>query len=127
MIQNKNQLKQKIKENKNSITIKRVYDNTGYNKIPEGSVATIEHTQSNAFTLKWNCLEKETWCYYDSIDVKDNKIYYYQYITENSRVPLGVEIIPVATNDKVNKEYGRTTNYLYTGKYVTIINEIKEL
>ena len=126
MIQNKSQFKQKIKENKDNVIIKRIYNYENNNKIPVGSVATVEHIQSNAFTLKWNCLEKATWCYYDSIELKDNKIYYYHYIPEGRELPLGVELIPVDRNDKINKEYGTYSNYLYTHKFVIMVNEIIE-
>lgn len=53
MIANKNQLKNKLKENKNNIIIKRIYNLDKNNKIAEGETATVEKVQSNAFTIKY--------------------------------------------------------------------------
>lgn len=134
MITNKNQLKNKLKENKNNIIIKRIYNLDKNNKIPEGATATIEKVQSNAFTIKYDCLEREAWIYYDNIEIKDNKIYYYSYIddfnaekvkqAEAEAQKIGVELIPVSADDKINK--GRYSNYKYIYKYIVIINEIIE-
>ena len=131
MITNKNQLKNKLKENKNNITIKRIYNLEKNNKIPEGSTATIEKVQSNAFTVKYNCLDREAWIYYDNIEVKDNKIIYYCYVTdylketaEKEARSKNIELIPVDPDDKINKN--RCSNYNYIYKYVYIINEIIE-
>lgn len=134
MITNKNQLKNKLQENKNSIIIKRLYNFEKDNKIPEGSTATIERVQSNAFTVKYDCLDREIWIRYDNIEIKDNKIIYYQYIddfnterTEREKQDLenkGIEVLSVSLDDKINKN--RMSNYNYIYKYVYIINEIIE-
>lgn len=134
MITNKNQLKNKLKENKNNIIIKRLYNFEKDNKIPEGETGTIDTVQSNAFTIKYNCLDRAAWVYYDNIEIKDNKIIYYQYIddfniekAENIKKQLeseGVEILPVSSDDKINKN--RCSNYSYIYKYIYIINEIIE-
>lgn len=130
MIENKNQLKKRLKENKDSIKIKRIYNFDKNNKIPEGSIGIIDTMQSNAFTIKYDCLDKPVWVYYDtSVEIKDNKIIYYQYVSEGNEEKakaLGVELIPVEKEDKVNADYGKYRNYLYTLKFVYIINEIIE-
>lgn len=131
MINNKNQLKNKLKENKNNITIKRVYNIDKNNKVQEGEVATVEKVQSNAFTIKYNCLEREAWIYYDNIEVKDNKIIYYDYIpdykqeeAEKQAKIKNIELIKIEDNDKINQN--RLSNYKYIYKYIAIINEIME-
>jgi ribose 5-phosphate isomerase RpiB len=134
MIINKNQLKNKLKENKNNIIIKRLYNFEKDNKIPEESTATIEKVQSNAFTVKYNCLDREIWIRYDNIEIKDNKIIYYQYIddfniekAENIKSMLesqGIQVFNVSIDDKINKN--RMSNYNYIYKYIYIINEIIE-
>ena len=137
MIANKNQLKNKLKENKDSIIIKRLYNYEKDNKIPVGSIGTIEKVQSNAFTIKYDCLDRDCWVYYEAygnIEIKDNKIIYYQFIddfnlekTNNIKKQLeseGIEVLPVSLDDKINKN--RCSNYNYIYKYVVIINEIIE-
>lgn len=134
MIINKNQLKNKLKDNKNNIIIKRIYNLDKNNKIPEGTTATVEKVQSNAFTIKYDCLDREAWIYYDNIEIKDNKIYYYSYIddfndekvkqAEAEAKKIGIKLIPVDPDDKINKN--RYSNYKYIYKYVYIINEIIE-
>lgn len=134
MITNKNQLKNKLQENKNNIIIKRIYNLDKNNKIPEGSTATIEKVQSNAFTIKYDCLDHEAWIYYDNIEIKDNKIYYYNYIdnfddekvkqAETEAKKRNIQLIPVKDDDKINKD--RCSNYNYIYKYTVIINEIIE-
>lgn len=131
MINNKNQLKNKLKENKNNITIKRVYNIDKNNKVQEGEVATVEKVQSNAFTIKYNCLEREAWIYYDNIEVKDNKIIYYDYIpdykqeeAEKAAKEKNIELIKIDDSDKINQN--RLSNYKYIYKYISIINEIME-
>lgn len=137
MIANKNQLKNKLKENKNNIIIKRIYNLDKNNKIPEGSTATVEKVQSNAFTVKYNCLDREAWIYYDNIEIKDNKIYYYSYIdnfndekvkqAEAEAKKRNIELIPVKDDDKINDSYNKGyNNYKYIYKYIIIINEIME-
>ena len=131
MINNKNQLKNKLKENKNNITIKRVYNIDKNNKVQEGEVATVEKVQSNAFTVKYNCLDREAWIYYDNIEVKDNKIIYYDYIpdykqeeAEKQAKIKNIELIKIDDSDKINQN--RLSNYKYVYKYISIINEIME-
>ena len=130
MIENKNQLKKVLKENKNKIKIKRIYNLDKNNKIPEGSTATIEKVQSNAFTVKYDILDRECWIYIDNIEVKDNKIIYYDYIpdyqkekAEKEAKKRNINLIPVSLDDKINQN--RCSNYNYIYKYVTIINKIE--
>lgn len=131
MINNKNQLKNKLKENKNNIIIKRVYNIDKNNKVQEGEIATVAKVQSNAFTIKYNCLEREAWIYYDNIEVKDNKIIYYDYIpdykqeeAEKQAKIKNIELIKIDDSDKINQN--RLSNYKYIYKYIYIINEIME-
>lgn len=134
MINNKNQLKKALKENKNNIKIKRIYNLEKNNKIAEGTIAEVEHVQSNAFTIKYKEYEKACWIYFDNIEVSDNKIIYYNYIDDfdEKRTAEKVEqlkkenidIIPVESTDKINQNRFSNFNYIY--KYVYIINEIIE-
>lgn len=134
MINNKNQLKKALKENKNNIKIKRIYNLEKNNKIAEGTLAEVEHVQSNAFTIKYKEYDKACWIYFDDIEVKDNKIIYYNYIDDfdEKRTAEKVEqlkkenidIIPVELTDKINQNRFSNFNYIY--KYVYIINEIIE-
>lgn len=130
MIENKNQLKKVLKENKNKIKIKRIYNLDKNNKIPEGSTATIEKVQSNAFTVKYDILDRECWIYFDNIEVKDNKIYYYGYIpdyqkekAEEEAKKLNIELIKIDPDDKINKN--RCSNYNYIYKYIEMVNKIE--
>ena len=133
MINNKNQFKNALKEGKIK-EIKRVYNLDEVNKINVGEVATIEQVQSNAFTLRWSSLDKPTWTYFDNIEVKDNKYMYYGYIDDfdmnkaemlkEHYENLGVEVLDVSDDDKINKN--RCSNYKYIYKFVTMINEIIE-
>ena len=131
MINNKNQFKNKLKENKNNIIIKRIYNFDKNNKIAEGSTATIEKVQSNAFTIKYDCLGKTIWVYFDNIDIKENKIIYYDYIPDYKREEakakakkLNIELLEVSSDDKINKN--NLSNYKYIYKYITMVNEIIE-
>lgn len=131
MIKNKNQLKNRIKENKESIKIKRIYNIAKNNKISEGSIASIEKVQTNAFTIKYDNIAKDVWIYYDNIDVEDNKIIYYGYIAdynkeaaEKEAAEKHITLINVNPEDKINKN--NYSNYKYVYKYITIINEIIE-
>ena len=134
MINNKNQFKNKLKENKNNIIIKRVYNFDKNNKILEGSTATIEKVQSNAFTIRYDCLENPAWIYFDNIEIKDNKIIYYNYIDDFDEKRTAekveqlkkenVDIIPVELTDKINQNSYSNFKYIY--KYAYIINEIIE-
>lgn len=135
MINNKNQLKKALKENKNKIIIKRLYNFDDNNKIKVGDTATIEKVQSNAFTIKYDAYDKEAWIYYDNIEVKDNKIIYYNYIDDFDEKRTAekveqlkkenVDIIPVETTDKINQN--RYSNFKYVYKYIYIINKIVEV
>lgn len=134
MINNKSQLKKALKENKNNILIKRIYNLEKNNKIAEGTTAEVEHVQTNAFTIKYAEYEKACWIYFDNIEVKNNKIIYYNYIDDfdEKRTAEKVEqlkkenidIIPVESTDKINQN--RCSNYNYIYKYAYIINEIIE-
>jgi hypothetical protein len=131
MIQNKNQLKNKLKENKDNIIIKRIYNFDKNNKIAEGSTATIEQVKTNSFTIKYDCNGREVWIYYDNIEVKDNKIIYYDYIpdykkeeAEEKAKTLNIELLEVSPDDKINKN--NSSNYKYIYKYIIMINEIIE-
>lgn len=130
MIENKNQLKKQLKENKNNIIITRIYNFDKNNKIKEGEQATIENVQSNAFTIKYNSLDRACWVYYDNIEVKDNKIIYYSYIpdyqkekAEEAAKEKNIELIKIDENDKINKN--RLSNYNYIYKYIEMINELE--
>ena len=132
MINNKNQLKKALKENKNKIFITRLYNFDDNNKIKVGDNATIEKVQSNAFTVKYDAYDKEAWIYYDNIDVKDNKIIYYDYIPEHKKEEAeklakikNIELLPVADDDKINNN--KYSNYKYCYKYVIMINKIVEV
>lgn len=134
MINNKNQLKKALKENKNNIKIKRIYNLEKNNKISVGDIAEVDHVQSNAFTIKYEKYEKPAWIYFDNIEVKDNKIIYYYYIDDFDEKRTAekveqlkkenVDIIPVEATDKINQN--RYSNFKYIYKYINIINEILE-
>lgn len=131
MIINKNQLKKALKERKENILIKRVFNMDKNNKIPEGSTATVEKVQTNAFTLKYNCLDRESWVYFENIEVKENYILYFDYIpdyrkeeAEQKAKEKGIELLKVDENDKINKN--SFSNYKYIYKYVIMKNEIIE-
>lgn len=138
MINNKSQLIKKIKENKESIKIKRIYNFDNNNKIPVGTVGNIETVQSNAFSIKYPCLEKACWLYLNGgmaagIEIKDNKIIYYQFISEGHETEAeqiamqkNIDLIRITKDDKINEDYMKTRNFLYTYKFIYIINEIVE-
>ena len=135
MIKNKNQFKIALK-NGNIKSIKRIYNFDSNNKIKEGSVGVITHVQSNAYTVKWDCLEKDTWAYFDSIDVVDNKIIYYNYVPdyndiEKIKEKLSIhkysDLISVSDDDKINNDFKRgLRGWKYVYKYIAMINEIIE-
>lgn len=135
MIKNKNQFKIALK-NGNIKSIKRIYNFDSNNKIKEGSVGVITHVQSNAYTVKWDCLEKDTWAYFDDIEVVDNKIIYYQYIPEYKNIDeikekLSIhkhsDLISVSEDDKINNDFKRgLRSWKYVYKYIAMINEIIE-
>lgn len=131
MINNKNQLKKALKENKNNIKIKRIYNLEKINKIAEGTLAEVEHVQSNAFTIKYKEYEKPCWIYFDNIEVKENKIFYFQYIplekVEHFKTIAEAEdlnIIELSQEEKTKLNKGNNWNYTYKIPY--IINEILE-
>ena len=135
MINNKNQFKIALK-NGNIKRVKRVYNFDSDNKIKEGSVGVITHVQSNAYTIKWDYLEKDTWTWFDNIEVVDNKIIYYDYVPDYNDIEKIKEklstykysdLISVSDDDKINNNYNKgynTRKYAY--KYIAIINEIIE-
>lgn len=135
MIKNKNQFKIALK-NGNIKAIKRIYNFDSGNKIKEGTIGVVTHIQSNTYKLKWNCLENETWTYFDSIEVVDNKIIYYGYIPDYKDINEVKkllsqykynELISVSDHDKINDSYNKGyCNWKYTYKYITMINEIIE-
>lgn len=136
MINNKNQLFKVLKENKNKIQIKRIYNFDNDNKIPVGTIGTIEHVQSNAFTIKYPVLERVCWIYptEHNIEIKDNKMIYYNYISEGHEqeaekiaIEKNIELIKIDKDDKINKDYMKTRNFLYIYKFIHIINEIMEV
>lgn len=139
MINNKNQLIKKLKENKENIKIKRIYNFDNNNKIPVGTVGDIETVQTNAFSIKYPVLDRACWLYLSggmskSFEIKDNKIIYYQFISEGHEkeaeqlaIDKNINLIKVEKNDKINDDYMKTRNFLYTYKFITIINEILEV
>jgi hypothetical protein len=131
MTNNKNQLKKALKENKNNIRIKRIYNLDKNNKIAEGTLAEVEHVQSNAFTIKYKEYEKPCWIYFDNIEVKENKIFYFQYIplekVEQYKAITESENINIIELSQEEKEKAnKYSNYNYTYKIPYIINEILE-
>lgn len=135
MIKNKNQFKIALK-NGNVKNIKRIYNFDSDNKIKEGSVGIITHIQSNAYTVKWNCLEKDTWTWFDNIDIVNNCIIYYQYVPDYYNIndvkeKLSTykhnELIEVSEDDKINNNFKKgLNNWKYVYKYIAMINEIIE-
>lgn len=130
MINNKNQFKKAIKNNEVAY-IRRIYNFEEDNKINVGACGEITYSQSNAFRIKWECLEKETWTWYDDIEVKDNKYYFYNYVGSkfNSKAieelkARNIELIPLT--DKEKEKVNKNTNAEYEFKFVIMINEIVE-
>jgi hypothetical protein len=131
MINNKNQLKKALKENKNNIKIKRIYNLEKNNKINVGDIAEVEHVQSNAFTIKYEKYDKPAWIYFDNIEVKENKIFYFQFIplekVEQFKAIAESENINIIELSEEEKEKAnKYSNYNYTYKIPYIINEILE-
>ena len=140
MIENKNQLKKALKEGKIK-GIKRIYNFNKNNKIPEGTFGNIETVQTNAYSVKYENLDKACWTWLDGsmgdIEIKDNKIIYYTYISEcfdkqkeaekiQELKDKGIKIEAVEKTDKINKDYGKTRNFYYIARYIEVINEIIE-
>lgn len=131
MINNKNQLKKALKENKNNIKIKRIYNLEKNNKINVGDIAEVEHVQSNAFTIKFKNYDKPAWVYYENIEIKENKIFYFQFIplekVEQFKTIAESENINIIELSQEEKEKAnKYSNYNYTYKIPYIINEILE-
>lgn len=135
MIKNKNQFKIALKNGRIK-AIKRIYNFDSGNKIKEGAIGIVSKVQSNAYTVKWDCLEKDTWTWFDYIEVVDNKIIYYDYISEHENIDEIKEklsthkysdLIGVSDNDKVNNNFkSGLRNWKYAYKYIIMINEIVE-
>lgn len=134
MIQNKNQLKKALKENKEGILIKRIYNLDENNKINVGDIGYIAQVQSNAFTIKYENYDRACWVYYDDdmIEIKDGKMYYYNFVSKNEKERAiegaekqGIELIDVLETDRVNRNRIHMDNkFVY--KFVVMINEIIE-
>lgn len=132
MINNKNQFKKALKNNCNNIKIKRMYNFDKENKIPEGSIADIIKVQSNAIVVNYRNLNKQPWIYFDNVEIKDNKMIYYNYIPENKEKSafenakkLGIELIEM--DEKERKKMNKGNNHNYGYKYIIMINDIIEL
>lgn len=132
MIKNKTQFINKIKENKDKILIKRSYNLDKNSKIKENSLAKITHVQSNSIKIKYNNFDRELWLYFNNYEIKDNKMYLYNYIPNyaekeviEKKQNLDIDIIPVEKTDKINKN--NKSNFYYSYKYVILINEIIEI
>lgn len=126
MIKNKNQFIKAIKENKENISIKRVYNLNESNKIAVGTIRGIDLVQSNAIKLDDGC-----WMYFDSVEIKDTKIIYYDYIPENRKEEAeeiaknrNIILETINLDDKINNN--KYSNNIYVYKYITMINEIIE-
>lgn len=128
MIKNKNQFKNAIKNNEVTY-IRRIYNFEEDNKIPVGTIGKILNKQSNAFIINWECLDRTTWTWYDDIEVKDNKYYFYNYVGskfDSDRIESlknkGIELIPLT--DKEKEKVNKNTNAEYEFKFAVMINEI---
>lgn len=136
MIKNKNQFKMALK-NGNVKSIKRIYNFDSSNKINEGASGVITYLQSNAYKVKWECLDRETWTYFDDIYVEDNNIIYYQYIPDYKDVNMIKEklsthkyneLYQVADDDKINNDFKKgLRNWKYIYKYIVMVNKIEEV
>ena len=132
MINNKNQFEKALKNNHNNIKIKRIYNFDKDNKIPQGSIADIIKVQSNAIVVNYKEINKQPWIYFDNVEIKDNKMIYYQYIPENKEEiafenakRLGIDIIKL--DSKEYEKMNKNNNYNYNYKHVYMINEIIEI
>ena len=130
MIENKNQFKKAIKENKIK-EIKRIYNFNKENKIKENEKAILINSQSNCFQLKWDCLEKATYTYFDDIEVKNNKYYFFNLLSEkfnHDKIEIlksqNIELIPLTEKEK--EKYNKFSNSEYCYKIIVMINEIIE-
>lgn len=132
MINNKNQFKKALKNNHNNIKIKRIYNFDKDNKIPEDSIADIIKVQSNAIVANYKDINKQPWIYFDSVEIKDNKMIYYQYIPKSKEQiafknakRLGIDVIKL--DSKEYEKMNKGNNYNYNYKYIYMINEIIEV
>lgn len=131
MINNKNQLKKALKEKKNKIKIKRIYNLEKNNKISVGDIADVEYVQSNAFTIKYEKYDKPAWIYFDNIEVKENKIFYFQFIPlekveQYKTIAESENINIIELSEEEKEKINKYSNYNYTYKIAYIINEILE-
>lgn len=136
MIKNKNQFKIALK-NGNIKSIKRIYNVDSNNKINEGASGVITYLQSNAYKVKWDCLDRETWTYFDDICVENNNIIYYQYVPDYKNIDeikekLSThkynELYQVADDDKINNDFKKgLRNWKYIYKYIIMVNKIEEV
>lgn len=127
MITNKNQLKKALKEGRIK-GFERVYNFEENNKVKVGDIATVEKIQSNAYTTKWKAYGKETWVYFDNIDVINGCVVYYNYLTEDEVNKIDKKyLVEVSLDDKINKSYREGySSYLYKYKFITMQNRIIE-
>lgn len=136
MIKNKNQFKMALK-NSNVKSIKRIYNFDSSNKINEDASGVITYLQSNAYKVKWDCLDRETWTYFDDICVENNNIIYYQYVPDYKNIDeikeklshyKYNELYQVADDDKINKDFKKgLRNWKYIYKYIIMVNKIEEV
>lgn len=136
MIKNKNQFKIALK-NSNIKSIKRIYNFDNNNKINESASGVVTYLQSNAYKVKWDCLDRETWTYFDDICVENNNIIYYQYVPDYKNIDeikekLSThkynELYQVADDDKINKDFKKgLRNWKYIYKYIIMVNKIEEV
>ena len=136
MIKNKNQFKIALK-NSNVKSIKRIYNFDNNNKINEGASGVVTYLQSNAYKVKWDCLDHETWTYFDDICIENNNIIYYQYVPDYKNIDeikekLSThkynELYQVADDDKINKDFKKgLRNWKYIYKYIVMVNKIEEI
>ena len=127
MITNKNQLKKALKEGRIK-GFERVYNFEENNKVKVGDIATVEKIQSNAYTTKWKAYGKETWVYFDNIDVINGCVIYYNYLTEDEVNKIDKKyLVEISLDDKINKSYREGySSYLYKYKFITMQNRIIE-
>lgn len=136
MIKNKNQFKIALKNN-NIKSIKRIYNFDNNNKINESASGVVTYLQSNAYKVKWDCLDHETWTYFDDICIENNNIIYYQYVPDYKNIDeikekLSThkynELYQVADDDKINKDFKKgLRNWKYIYKYIVMVNKIEEV
>lgn len=136
MIKNKNQFKIALK-NSNIKSIKRIYNFDNNNKINEGASGVVTYLQSNAYKVKWDCLDHETWTYFDDVCIENNNIIYYQYVPDYKNIDeikekLSThkynELYQVADDDKINKDFKKgLRNWKYIYKYIVMVNKIEEV